>query len=107
MEKDSQHLADAPDPSSGFTVDFYVLLETLTGPKGRLHTQKSPFQVIGNKGNSYTLLNLVTKKEFTTSVSRMVPFYFGANRVDPQSVASNDSNGFIVESVFEHEGNLK
>ena len=62
--------------------------------------------MIGNKGNIYTLLNLVTKKEFTTNVSRMVSFYFDANRVDPQSVAAHDSNEFIVVIVFEHEGNL-
>ena len=89
MEKDSNHLADAPDPAFGFTVDSHVLLEPVTGPKGRLHTRRlGPYKVIGNKGNSYTLLNLVTKKEFNTNVSRMVPFYFDANRVDTQSVAT-------------------
>ena len=61
MEKDSQHLADAPNPSSGFTVDLYVLLKPVTDFKGRLHTRRlGPYQVIRNKGNSYTLLNLVT-----------------------------------------------
>ena len=63
--------------------------------------------VIGNKGHSYTLLNLVTKKEFTTNVSRIVPFYFDANRVDAQSVAAHDSNEFIADSILEHEGKLK
>ena len=31
----------------------------------------------------------------------MVPFYFNANRVDPQSAAVQGSNEFIVESVLE------
>ena len=107
MEKDSQHLVDAPNPSAVFAVDSYVLLEPVTGPKGRLHTCRvGPFQVIRSKGNTYTLLNLVTKKEFTTNVSRIVPFYFDANRVDPQSVAAHDSNEFIVDSVLEHKRNL-
>ena len=56
-EKDSQHLVDAPNPSSGFAVDSHVLLEPVTGPKGRLHTRRlGPFQVIGNKGSTYTRL---------------------------------------------------
>ena len=89
-----------------------VLLSTLMSCKnrwvGRLHTRRlGSFQVIGNKGNSYTLFYLVTKKELTTNVSRMVPFYFDSNRIDPQSVVAHDSNEFIVESVFEHEWNLK
>ena len=103
MGKDSQHLAEAPNPSSGFAANFNVLLEPVRGPKGRLHTRcLGPFQVIGNKGNPYTLLNLVTKKEFTINVSRIVPFYFDAYRVDPQSVATNNSNDIIVESVLKH-----
>ena len=95
-EKDSQHLVDALNPYFGFTVDFYVLLERRLGP----------FQVIGNKGNTCSLFNLATKKEFTTNVSRMVPFYFDANRVDSQSVAAHDSNELIDESVLEHEKSL-
>ena len=55
MEKESKFLAEAPN-------DSYVLLEPVNGPRGKLHTRRlGPFQVIGNKGNSYTLLNLATK----------------------------------------------
>ena len=58
-EKDSQHLVDALNPSSGFAVDSNVPLEPVNGPKGRLDTRRpGPFQEIGNKGNSYILLNL-------------------------------------------------
>ena len=57
--------------------------------------------MIGNNGNSYILLNLITTKEF------FVTFYFDANRVNPQSVVAHDSNEFIVESVLKHEENLK
>ena len=62
-QKDFQRLVDAPYPFSGFTVDSDVLLEPVTGPKGRLHTRRlGQFQVIGNKGNSYTLLNESQRK---------------------------------------------
>ena len=110
MEKDSQHLADAPNPSSGFTVDFYVVLEPVTGPKGRLQTRLlGPYQVIGNKGNSYTLLNLVTKKEFITNVSRMVPFILTLTESTlNQSLHTNPTNlSYIVSSRTKETSNKR
>ena len=56
--------------------------------------------MIGNKGNSYTLLKLVTKTEFTTNILRVVSFYFDTYRVDPQSVAAHISNEHIVDGVL-------
>ena len=93
MEKDFQHLSEASNPSSGFAVDSYFLLEPVNCPKGRLHTCRlGLFQVIGSKFNYYTLLNEVAKREFTTNVILMVLYYFNSNR---------------VERVLEHERNLK
>ena len=50
--------------------------------------------------NTYTLLDLKSKREFKTNVTRLVPFHFNPNRVDYQEVASNDSDEFLIESIL-------
>ena len=77
-------------------------------PKDRLHSRKlGPFLVLAHDKNTYTLQNLVSKKEFRVNIKRIHPFHFDEERVNPQEVAAHDSDEFIVESILSHTGDFK
>ena len=89
-----------------FETGSYVLLEPATGkPKDRLHSRKfGPFLVLWYTDDTYDLQNLVSKKKFRVNIKRTHP---DEKRVNPQEVASRDSDEFIVESILGHTFDFK
>ena len=77
-----ERLAKAPQVSHAFENDLYILLEPFDGPKDRLHTLRlSPFKILSSNKNDYRLQDLISKREFSTSITRLVPFYFEPSRL--------------------------
>jgi hypothetical protein len=108
-ETDEAHLTEgAKAEYTVFETGSYVLLEPAAGkPKNRLHSRRlGPFLVLGHTDNTYSLQNLISKKEFKVNIHRMYPFHFDPDRVNPQDVAAHDDEEFLVESVLAHRGNL-
>ena len=92
-----------------FDTGSNVLFEPATGkPKDRLHSRKlGPFLFLDHEDNTYNLQNLVSKKKFKVNITRIHPFHFEKQRVNPQEVAAHYSDEFIVASILSHTGDFK
>ena len=113
-KKDSEHLANADPRRTEYAVGSYVLLEYPSnimrrGPPNKFLTQlKGPYSVIRKDRDTYTLLNLVTRREEDVHVTRIHPFEFDATRTDPIEVARRDVvSTFTVERILDHAGDPK
>ena len=107
MESDEAHVASAPLNRTTFAVDSYVLLEYPDNPPSRLHARKrGPYQVVKFHGNDYTLRDLVTHKELTVNITRLIPFEYDPLYTDPRQVAMAEQEEFEIESILAHRGNL-
>jgi hypothetical protein len=107
---DAEHVtSEAMKNYTVFEDGSYVLLDPATGkPKTRLHSRRTgPFLVIDHEDSTYRLENLVTKNQFRVNIHRMHPFHFDPDRVNPQEVAAQDVDEFIVETIVSHEGDFK
>ena len=105
---DKTHSSDTESTKyTVFDIGSYVFLEPATGkPKDRLHSRKlGPFLVLTDNTNN--LQNLDSMKEFEVNIKRIHPFHFDEERVNPQEIASHDSDEFIVESILSHTGDFK
>ena len=92
---DTERIAKAPQASHAFKNDSYVLLKSIEGPKDRLYTRRlGPYKILSSNTNDYRLQDLISKREFSTNVTRLVPFHFDPSKVKPQNVASHDSEEF-------------
>jgi transposase InsO family protein len=93
-----------------FPVNSYVLLgypssSLKKGPPNKLMTDwQGPYKVIKYIGNDYTILNLATMKEETVNVKRLKEFLSDGDN-DPQQVANQANQQFVVESIISHTGN--
>jgi transposase InsO family protein len=98
----------AENSNDNFTVfsnHSYVLLEPVTGPKGRLHTRRTgPYRVISSSNNNYVLENLVSKKQLKVHINRLVPFLFEPDRTNLQKIAAHDVDEFHIEMILSHRG---
>ena len=63
--------------------------------------------MLGNHDNTYSLQNLVSKKDFKVNINRIHPFLFDTERVNPQDVAAHDVDEYIVEAILSHSGDFK
>ena len=103
---DAQISNSTPSEVTEFSLESYVLLEpvlTSINKKGRINTcHKGPFLIKGISGNTYTLENQRNKKSVWVHINRLVPFIFGPERVNPQSVAAPDVDEFHIESILSH-----
>ena len=65
-------------------------------PLNKLQTlKKDPMKVVGIKKDAYELLNLVTCTVDTIHVSRIYPFLYDPEVIDPENVAIRDQGEFI------------
>ena len=95
---DSHVLVDYPSP----------IIPVGAPIKLRTHKQ-GPFQIIGHEGHIYRVRNLRTLIETDVHVSRLTPFIYDPERIDPASIAYRDGDAFKVEKVidFSNEGSRK
>jgi len=58
-------------------------------------------KVVGIDKDAYELLDLVHRKVETVHVSRLHPFIFDPQMVDPENIAIRDQGEFIVEKIVD------
>jgi hypothetical protein len=58
-------------------------------------------RVINVEDNGYELLDLVTKKSEVIHVSRILPFNYDPEKVDPENIALRDKGVFEIEAVVD------
>ena len=58
-------------------------------------------KVVGVDKDAYELLNLVTRTVDTVHVSRIYPFLYDPEVIDPENVAIRDQGGFFVEDIVD------
>ena len=114
-ELDNQHLKEreVKDPTV-FNVNEYVLVTYPDGvggkpkPPTKNHTYlKGPMKVMGFVGSQYELMDLTTFKTQTMHVSRIQPFVYDPEKVDPREIANRDKEIFDVERIVSHNGTVK
>ena len=64
-------------------------------------------KVMGFVGSQYELMDLTTFKTQTLHVSRIQPFVYDPEKVDPREVANRDKEIFDVERIVSHNGTIK
>lgn len=105
LSHDSHHL-------SGFDIDFteypinsYVLLNPPEGNRPKLSPKlKGPYRVVNFVGSKYTIQDLLTSKNFDIHISKLSPFNFDDTRTDPKTIAMDDAQEFVIDSVIAHRG---
>jgi len=108
-ETDIKRLESRAGVPTTYAIDSYVIVEypkTMGEGRGRplnkLQTiKKGPMKVVGFEKDAYELLNLVTRTVDTVHVSRIYPFLFDPEVIDPENVAIRDQGEFIVEDIVD------
>ena len=104
---DNQRLSNHDLPLSDYAPGTLVLIQYAKQPPTRLHTKWfGPMRVISNDKSTYTLLDLVTKKERQIHVTRIKEFLFSPS-ADPFDIARRDYLEYYVEEILTHRGNIK
>ena len=52
-------------------------------------------------GNSYEVLDLVSRQSDSVHISRILPFLFDDTRIDPEKIAYRDKEEFEVEKILD------
>jgi hypothetical protein len=98
----------------GFPVDTWVLVAppnddgSYMRPKIKTHMLlEGPFRVIKVVKDSYTLADPTKQRDRTVHVSRLRPFIYDPEYVDPQTVQLNDTGEYTVKEVLQHQGDPK
>jgi hypothetical protein len=98
-------------PITEFAPDSYVLVsypESRQGsrPPNKLSTNlKGPMKVIRHDGAAYEVMNMSTMKTTVVHVTRLRPYHYDADRVNPTTVANADDKLYEVEEILAHRGN--
>jgi hypothetical protein len=95
------------DPTiTEYPVHSYVLF---TPPVGRsdklLPRHRGPFQVLDRTNSIYTIEDLISGKRTTTHIHNLRPFNYDPDRTSPVTVAQQNEQEFVVESIISHRGN--
>jgi hypothetical protein len=71
-------------------------------PPNKLQTiRKGPTRVVALNKDAYDVFDLVNRKIDTVHVSRLYPFYYDPEKVDPENVAIRDQGEFIVTEIVD------
>ena len=85
-----------------------IILSIHTPPMGRgnklLPRHRGPYQVKGRKQSVYFIEDLVLGKQIRTHVHNLRPFIFSPHRVNPQEVAQQNEQEFMVRDIIAHRG---
>jgi hypothetical protein len=108
-ETDIKRLESRAGVPTTYAIDSYVVVEypkTMGEGRGRplnkLQTiKKGPMKVVGVEKDAYELLNLVTRTVDIVHVSRIYPFLYDPEVIDPENVAIRDQGEFIVEDIVD------
>ena len=107
-ERDDKHMLQnrLKETVTEFPIGSYVLVEYPGQiPSKMLMPRRGPLQVVKiSRTKAYTLVDLITQKEETVHVSRLTPFLYDKERVDPFDVAAKEQKEFRIDFVYEHVG---
>ena len=97
-----------PDESH-VLVDYSAPVIPVGSPVKLRTFKQGPFKVISHEGHIYRVRNLRTLVETDVHISRLAPFIFDPDKVDPNAIAYRDGDAFKVEKVvdFKNRGPKK
>jgi hypothetical protein len=102
---------DQNDTTREFPVGTYVLSAYPPTDYGqprpnKLHPMlQGPYEVLGRRGHTIQLRNLVSKRIVERNIKLLRPFHYDATRTDPRTVALNDyPEEYEVEQILTHTG---
>ena len=105
LNHDSHHMSGFDPDFTEFPINSYVLLNPPEGKRPKLSARKcGPFRVVNYVSSKYTLQNLLTSKNFDVHVTKLTPFNYDTTRTDPKTIAMDDEQEFLIESVIAHRG---
>ena len=109
LAKDQQHMANYSALRTEFEPGTYVLISYpisrhSTGATNKLKlNKKGPMKVLTHQGNTYTVENLVTRKQEKYHVTQLSTFHIDETRLDAAAVANHDDGVEVVEQILDHE----
>ena len=102
---DTHHLSGFDPDFTEYPINSYVLLIPPEGNRPKLSPRKKgPYRVVNFVGSKYTLQDLLTSKNFDVHISKLSPFNYDVTRTDPKTIAMDDAQEFLIESVLSHRG---
>lgn len=105
LNHDSHHLSGFDPDFTEFPINSYVLVNPPEGNRPKLASKKKgPYQVVNFIGAKYTLQDLLNGKNFDIHISNLSPFNYDSTRVDPKTIAMDDNQEFLIESILSHRG---
>jgi transposase InsO family protein len=113
LQRDQEHMAKADPRRTEYAVGSYVLVQYHAGlkdgpPNKFLTNLRGPMRVKSVDSNTYTLENLLTRKNERIHVTDIKPYDYDATESDPADVARRDSvTATAVDSILEHAGDKK
>ena len=110
-QRDEAHIKKNQPTSTviTFPIGSYVLVKYPGQmPNKQLMPNRGPLQVVKVENyKTYTLHDLITKKEEVVDVSRLLPFVYDPQRTNPFDVAAKEQREYLVEEILDHRGNQK
>ena len=82
------------------------LIRPLHRRSDKLHPRhRGLFQVLDRTTSIYTIEDLISGKRTTTHIHNFRPFNYDPDRTSPMTVAQQNEQEFVVESIINHSGN--
>ena len=109
QRQNDQHQLVENDPDiTDYPIHSYVLYTPPTGRGNKLLPKhKGPYQVRGRRQSVYIIEDLVRGKQIKTHVHNLRPFLFNPAQVDPQDIAQQNEQEFVVAEILAHRGNYQ
>ncbi len=105
LQSDQHKVVEYDADVTDYPINSYVLY---TPPMDRgnklLPKHRGPYQVRGRKQSIYIIEDLVLCKQIKTHVHNLRPFIFNPHRVNPQEVAQQNEQEFMVRYIIAHRG---
>ena len=106
IQTDFHALVEYDPAITEYPVHSYVLF---TPPVGRsdkiLPRHRGPFQVLNRTNSILRLQGLINGKRTTTHIHNLKPFNYDPVRTSPLTVAQQNEQELVVESIISHSGN--
>ena len=85
------------------TVSYPQNMTGKSKPPDKLLTQrKGPYEIVDQKGSTYTMRHIADNKIITRHISQLELFIYDPDSVDPMEVAAKDLKEFVVEEILDH-----
>jgi transposase InsO family protein len=110
-ERDEEHLAkhfqkyNDNDNATPFEEGGYVLLShpNKKKPHKLAYAKTGPYKITKINNRDVTIMDLTTSFTRPVDISRLAPFHYDVARVNPEVIAAQDKQMFIVEQILSHK----